>query len=253
MKNKLPYVLTKEQLLSILSVMDDVKTVMVTFLGTFLGLRISEIVKLEWSDIDLIYGECRIRDAKNPNRFKTGYGQDRIVPINEMFLPVLKKWKLMNKEEKFVIPRDGPKITKAEKSMIKRYQDKFHDCLKKVGLDEVDYYQRNERPRYKYHVHTLRHVCGTNLYRAGLDLYQIKEFLGHKEIKTTQIYCELGKDDLKAASHKAYAYPKSRIGVTTESSVLQMAPDKESLKLMNENLKMMLKVKEVAYATQQTI
>ncbi len=251
MKNKLPYVMNKEQLLSLLSVVDELRTVIVIFLGVFLGLRIGEIIRLEWNDLDLVFGEARIRDAKNPNRYKTGYGQDRIVPINEMFLPVLKRWKLMNKDKKFVIPGDDRFGVRPDaQHIIRQYQKRFHKYLRKVDLEEVDSYQRDGKPRYKFHLHTLRHVCGTNLYRAGLDLYQIKEFLGHADIETTQVYCELGKDDLKAASHKAYAYPKSRLG---NDAMITIAPDKEALMLQNENLKLMLRLKGEMYAIQQKI
>ncbi|MBU0470390.1 MAG: tyrosine-type recombinase/integrase [Nanoarchaeota archaeon] len=246
MVNKLPAVLSKEHLLRVLSVMEDLRMVITVFLGIFLGLRISEIVKLEWDNIDLVYGEAKIKDAKNPYRFRTGYGKDRIVPINEMFLPVLKRWKLISEDKKYVIPRKEHG-NKKDDATIKSSQDRFHKYLQKAGIQEIDNYQRDGRPRYKYHLHTLRHVCGTNLYRAGMDIYQIKEYLGHSDIETTQIYCDLAKDDLKAASHKAYAYPKSNIAMEQE---LIIVPDKEALQLQNENLKMMMQLKEVElYAT----
>src|SRR3989338_1003697 len=81
---KLPYVLSKEQLLKILNNIDDIKLAMIIFVGVFQGLRTGEIVRLKWNDIDLDFGEIKIVDAKNTRRFKSNYGKDRIVPINEM-------------------------------------------------------------------------------------------------------------------------------------------------------------------------
>lgn len=245
MKNKLPYVMTKEELLKLFGVMNDLRMVMFTFIGIFFGLRAGEIVTLKWSDVDLIYGEMRIKDAKNTNRYKTGYGKDRIVPINNIFIPALKKWKFMNGNEEHVIPRYGNANRKTDYT-IRVYQDNFHKFLARAGLNAVESHARNGHPRYKYHLHTLRHVCGTNLYRAGLDIYQIKEYLGHEDIETTKIYCELAKDDLKAAAHKAYVYPKSRVGL--EQAEIIVSPDTEALKLQNENLKLMLQLKGGIYA-----
>ncbi|MBW6442298.1 site-specific integrase [Patescibacteria group bacterium] len=47
-------------------------------------LRIREVCNLEISDIYLETRTIKIRDNKNPNRSKTGYGKDRIVPIPEI-------------------------------------------------------------------------------------------------------------------------------------------------------------------------
>lgn len=40
-------------------------------------------------------------------------------------------------------------------------------------------------------VHTLRHCFATHLYRAGTDIYRIKELLGHSKIETTMIYVHM--------------------------------------------------------------
>ena len=68
-----------------------------------------------------------------------------------------------------------------------------------------------------------------------MDLYQIKEYLGHENIETTQIYCELARDDLKIASHKAYAFPKSALPLPDQPEI-QIGIDKETLELQKEIL-----------------
>jgi len=47
-KNKLPYVMTKEQLINTLVAVNDIRTAMVMFVGAFQGLRIGEMVSLKW-------------------------------------------------------------------------------------------------------------------------------------------------------------------------------------------------------------
>lgn len=234
-KKKLPSVLRKEQLVKMLKVSQNIKLSMVIFIGSFQGLRISEILKLRWRDVDIEYGEIRVLDAKNVKRYQSGYGKDRIVPINDMFIPIYKAWKAMNPNAEFVIPTKKNDNLERLQTHIGSYQMKFQEVLDKVGLLIIDYYQQDSKPRYKYHLHTLRHVCGTNLYRAGMDLYQIKEFLGHERVESTEIYCELARDDIKLAAHNAYAYPKSAVPLPDQPEI-SIAPDRETLRLQKEIL-----------------
>jgi integrase/recombinase XerD len=50
-----------------------------------------------------------------------------------------------------------------------------------------------------YHFHTLRHSFASNLVQHGVNLYTIKELLGHENIKTTQIYSHLRSENLSKA------------------------------------------------------
>lgn len=248
-KKKLPYVLSKQQLLHLLTFVKDVRFVMIIFIGCFQGLRIGEMLRLQWENVDLKHGELKVIDAKNTKRYKSNYGKDRIVPINDMFIPVWQHWQAMNIKEKYVIPiesnrdRDDPTYWK---SMARSFQKSFGNYLEEAGLLIVDYYQTNGTPRYKYHLHTLRHVCGTNLLRAGLTIDYVQDFLGHEDIETTKIYSQLTKDDLKEAAHLAYAYPKSRIGKPQPLiQPIEIALDKEMLQLQKEILDKKLQLAQI--------
>lgn len=50
-----------------------------------------------------------------------------------------------------------------------------------------------------YSVHTLRHTCATLMYKSGIDIRVIQEFLGHTEIDTTSIYLHTYNEDVKNA------------------------------------------------------
>jgi len=247
-KQRLPYIPTKDQIIRILSNVKDMNLAMIIFLGIFQGLRISEIIKLKWSEVDLTYGELKVLDGKNPRRYATGYGKDRIVPINDMFVPILTKWKMMNENEEYVIPSNAKIDNTNVSGLARRYQEQFSQAIEKAGLTEVHFIQKNDIPRYKYHLHTLRHICGTNLYRAGMDIYQIKKFLGHEHVETTQLYCDLAKEDIKVAAHKAYAYPKSQLPIP-DTPEIQFGIDKEGLRLQKEILDRKLELLKMRHLT----
>jgi integrase len=241
-KKKLPYVPTREEILKLLAYVDDARLGFCIYVGCFQGLRIGEIMNLRWSEVDLINGELRVLDGKNTRRYKSGYGKDRIVPINDMFLPLWKAWRLMNPEQDYVISGDDRFGVRATpKALIRQFQGKLASALEKAGMLEVDYYQKDGKPRYKYHTHSFRHVCGTNLRRAGMKIEDVRDFLGHDDIETTMVYAELTKDDLREVSHVAYAYPKSNLGLRKMPSI-EVSVDKETLLLQKEIIEKQLEL-----------
>ncbi|MCF7861842.1 site-specific integrase [Candidatus Woesearchaeota archaeon] len=242
-KERLPSVFTKQQLVTMLHNVTDSRMAMVIFIGVFHGLRISEMWKLRWQDVDLEQGMIIVRDAKNVKRFETGYGKDRYVPINDKFIDMWKKWRYYNQDEDFVIPtrfkhRKRPDV----KSLSRLFQDKFVKALEKSGLLMVDYLQEDGRPRNKYHLHTLRHTCGCNLRRMGVPLENIQEFLGHSDIRTTMLYAQITKDTLKEVIEKGYEF---RLPTSKVMPPIQIAMDKESLKLQKDILDRQLRLQQM--------
>lgn len=241
--DRLPSVFSKEQLVTMLHNTNDSRMAMVTFIGIFQGLRISEMWKLEWKDVDLNQGMIIVRDAKNVKRFETGYGKDRYIPINNKFIKVWKKWRYYNNDEKFVIPsrfkdRKRPGLS----SMSRLYQDKFVRILQKSDMYIVDYLQEDGKPRHKYHLHTLRHTCGCNLRKMGIPLENIQEFLGHSDYRTTLIYAQITKDTLKEVIEKGYEY---RLPTSKTPAPIQVVLDKESLVLQKDILERQIKLHQM--------
>ena len=152
------------------------------------GLRISEVVELEFKNID--FDDCIVRVMGKGSK-------ERIVPINDYAIEALKDYinnarpNMMIKGENnyLFINNHGNKMTRqAVFKIIKK------ECMLK-GID------KNISP------HTLRHTFATHLLENGADLRVIQELLGHSDISTTQIYTHVSNEKLKN-DYKEY-FPRS--------------------------------------------
>jgi len=150
------------------------------------GVRVSELVGLNWADIDFQLGIIRV----------VGKGsKERIVPIGEVALRALedyareqrKRWNASCRGETPVfLNHRGERITPRS---VARIVDKR---LKLAGIP------------IKMGPHGLRHSFATHLLNSGADLRVIQELLGHASLSTTQRYTHLNLDQLTAVYDKAH-------------------------------------------------
>ncbi|MPZ77349.1 MAG: tyrosine recombinase XerC [Deltaproteobacteria bacterium] len=150
------------------------------------GIRASELVGLNWGDIDFQLGIIRV----------IGKGsKERIVPIGEVAMQALQdyslqhreNWNLVCKGENPVfLNRHGKRMT--TRSVARRVEKH----LKASGIAG--------------HIapHGLRHTFATHLLNSGADLRVIQEMLGHASLSTTQRYTHLNLDQLTAVYDKAH-------------------------------------------------
>lgn len=150
------------------------------------GLRCSEVVNLQVSDIDfnqmiiLVHGKG---------------GKDRYVPFHEYARDWLIKYidearnNLMIKNEGhnfvFVNKNGNPLTNRGIENIVDRITFKY-DATKKI------------------HPHTIRHSFATHLLNAGADIRTVQELLGHKNLTTTQVYTHISKDHLKKVYMKTH-------------------------------------------------
>ena len=150
------------------------------------GLRCSEVVNLQVSDIDfnqmiiLVHGKG---------------GKDRYVPFHEYARDWLIKYidearnNLMIKNEGhnfvFVNKNGNPLTNRGIENIVDRITFKY-DATKKI------------------HPHTIRHSFATHLLNAGADIRTVQELLGHKNLATTQVYTHISKDHLKKVYMKTH-------------------------------------------------
>ena len=154
------------------------------------GLRASEAIALELSELDLGHGILRAH----------GKGcKDRIVPIGSNAIETLSAY-LAGARLRLVGSRDerhvfvnlrGQALTR--QGLYKIVQRHARSC----GLDQ------------KMSPHTLRHTFATHLLAGGCDLRSLQEMLGHADIGTTQIYTHLTTERLRDVYFEAH--PRAQI------------------------------------------
>ncbi|HEY4897749.1 MAG TPA: site-specific integrase [Solirubrobacteraceae bacterium] len=142
------------------------------------GLRRSELLGLRWRDIDWAAQRIRVRNTyvlgEHSGEGKSDRSTRRSVPIADRLLGELDAWSrrtAFDGENDLVFahpqtgkPLDGSKVTK-----------KFQAACAAGGVRPVRF-------------HDLRHTFATCLAASGQPLRTIQEFLGHADMKTTQIY-----------------------------------------------------------------
>lgn len=202
---RLPVVLTRSEVQSVLAAIDkdDDRLILQLLYGT--GMRLREGLRLRVKDLDFDYNQITVRDGKG---FK-----DRVTMLPELVKPRLAKhlegvrslhqqdlaqgrgrvhvpYALARKYPsapaewgwQFVFP--APNFSRDPRSgVIRRHhrheraiQRSFKRAVRKAGIVK------------HAHIHTLRHSFATHLLHGGKDIRTVQELLGHKDVRTTEIY-----------------------------------------------------------------
>lgn len=150
------------------------------------GVRVSELVGLDWRDVDFSLGVLRV--------FGKG-SRERIVPVGEVALAALRdyadhqrgRWgRAARGDEPVFLNRFGTRITTRS---VARIVGKY---LRLAGIP------------VRMGPHGLRHTFATHLLNAGADLRSIQELLGHASLSTTQRYTHVNLDQLTAVYDRAH-------------------------------------------------
>ena len=140
------------------------------------GVRISELVNIKFSDLDLERNIIKVFGKGSKERL-VPFGEDAAQCISE-YIDERKKNKDMASIKYIFLNNRGSKISRhAFWYRLKEY------CLE-IGL------KRDISP------HTLRHAFATHLLNRGADLRSVQVLLGHSDLSTTQIYTHIAKQRL---------------------------------------------------------
>jgi integrase/recombinase XerD len=154
------------------------------------GLRASEVIGLELSDLDLAAGILRAQGKGS---------KERIVPIGSKAISGLRAY-LDRARPRLVGLREEPKV----------FVNLRGSALSRQGLYKI--VQRHAASAgldHRMSPHTLRHSFATHLLAGGCDLRSLQEMLGHADVATTQIYTHLSPDRLRDVYFDAH--PRAQI------------------------------------------
>jgi integrase/recombinase XerD len=154
------------------------------------GLRASEAIGLELSDVDLEAGILRARGKGS---------KERIVPIGTKAIASLNDY-LDKARPRLIGNHDQPRL----------FVNLRGGGLSRQGLYKiVQGHARSAGLERRMSPHTLRHSFATHLLAGGCDLRSLQEMLGHADIGTTQVYTHLSAERLRDVYFDAH--PRAQI------------------------------------------
>ena len=159
------------------------------------GLRVSELVALNWGEIDTNLEVVRVRGKGN---------KERIVPIGRKALEALARYR--EQIPALIVPKRRRAIPRASALASSPV---FLNCrggrlTTRSVARLVAGYARDCGIALKTSPHALRHTFATHLLDAGADLRAIQELLGHSSLSTTQKYTHVNLDHLMQVYDKAH-------------------------------------------------
>ena len=170
-RRRIKDVLTKEELSAFFNACENYKykTIFMMIYGS--GLRISEALNLRVKDIDSKKMRIFVREGKGKKERYTVLSQTSL----EMLRKYYKMYKPNHAEEYIFLNREGNPLT------VGRTREFFRRYRRKAKLDE------------KFVVHSLRHSFATDLIERGATILEVKEAMGHSNIRSTMEYIHVAQ------------------------------------------------------------
>jgi integrase/recombinase XerD len=162
----LPEVLSAEELLGLFAAATQPKEralLMTTYGG---GLRVSEVIRLQVTDIDSQRGMIRVHGKGD---------KDRYTLLSKRLLEELRAYWLIDRPRPWLFPGNQP----GQPLHHNRAREMFNRAKAQAGI------------RKRGSIHMLRHSFATHMLEAGVDLRTIQILLGHTSLLTTTIYLHL--------------------------------------------------------------
>lgn len=169
---KLPVVLSRAAIGRLLHAVKNQKHQLLLALAYGSGLRVSEVTNLKVQDIDLENGLVFVRSGKGDKDRITIFPEKLTVPFKQM---------LFGREKNgyvFESNRGGKLTTRSSQKIFAR-------AMQYANIQITASF------------HSLRHSFATHLLENGVDLRYIQTLLGHRNIKTTQLYTQVMTTDIR--------------------------------------------------------
>ena len=172
---KLPTVLTKEQIWEIICVPKNLKHRLILMTTYAAGLRASEVRKLRPVHIDSKRMLIKVVDGKGR--------KDRYTMLSVKLLAELRHYYSKHRPQTYLFPSSYKK-NKNKPLSYEAVRCIYEKARKKIGVKNGE------------GIHTLRHSFATHLLEAGYDIRKIQVLMGHTKLSTTMIYLHVSCETL---------------------------------------------------------
>lgn len=166
-ERKLPIVLSVAEIQKMFSVCTNTKHKVILSLLYSAGLRVSELINLQWKHIDRSRMVINIIAAKGK--------KDRQVMLSPNIIPLLEKYWLEYRSKDFLL--NG------------QYSNQYSE--RSVGQVVKQLAEKAGINNKRVYTHLLRHCSFTHMVEAGTDINLIQRLAGHSSVKTTAIYTHI--------------------------------------------------------------
>ena len=170
-RSSLPKVFSKNDIVRLFAQVDNPKHVLMLKLCYGMGLRVSEIVNLKIIDIDSGRMLVHIEKAKGK--------KDRYVTLPASILDDLRNYYRAYRPKTYLFEGQY-----GGHYAIRSVQAVFKNAMQKAKINK------------SVGIHGLRHSYATHLLESGTDIFFIQKLLGHRDIKTTEIYAKVSNRQL---------------------------------------------------------
>jgi integrase/recombinase XerD len=190
----LPQVLSVDEVMAILKQVDVTKPLGLRNLALLeliygSGLRVSELLDIEMSDIHLNQGYVIVK----------GKGEkERMVPISDPSVVALRNYIIKARDQLLEGKKSSYLFLNQQGERLSRQG--FFKLLKKLAQEAFVHTECSP--------HTLRHSFATHLLENGMDLRTLQSLLGHEDISTTQIYTHISQKRIKEIYQQAHPRAK---------------------------------------------
>lgn len=173
-------ILTQDEIKELYQATETLQERAILSLGYGCGLRVGEVVKVNINDVNFRESILIVPNGK--------YNKRRIVPMSSGVKKDLENYYF--EERIYIQSNENEAFILNKQNNRKR---RFNDDLKAIAkrTKNIEILEKNIT------MHCLRHSIATHLLEQGLSLEQVREFLGHAQLESTEVYTRINQKQLK--------------------------------------------------------
>ncbi len=165
-EKKLPIVLSQDEVQAMFTACENLKHKVILALLYSCGLRVSELINLQWKNIDRSRMIINIIAGKG--------NKDRQVMLSTVLIPLLEKYYVVYKTQNYILAGQF-----SEKYSSRSVGEVMKQLAAKAGINK------------RVYTHLMRHNCFTHMVENGIDINLIQRLAGHNNVKTTMLYTHI--------------------------------------------------------------